>query len=73
MLKEAIGHVFWEIHQNGTTNAKAHLRTMYEKYPQLKGRAGNRQLTDPKIGLTHNLGGVPHSNAAGVSIVGKYR
>ncbi len=49
------------------------LRMVYEMYLQLQGRAGDRQLSDPRIGLTHNLGGVPHSNVAGVSIIGKYR
>lgn len=49
------------------------LRMVYEMYLQLKGRAGERQLADPRLGLTHNLGGVPHRNVAGVSIIGKYR
>jgi acetyl-CoA C-acetyltransferase len=33
------------------------LRMLYEMYLQLQGRAGPRQLADPKIGMTHNLGG----------------
>ena len=46
------------------------LRMMYEMYKQLQGKAGPRQLTDPKFGLTHNLGGVPSVNVASVIIVG---
>jgi acetyl-CoA C-acetyltransferase len=48
------------------------LRMLYEMYLQLHGRAGDRQLKDPKIGLTHNLGGFPFMNIACVAIVGKY-
>ncbi|MDY7031445.1 MAG: acetyl-CoA acetyltransferase, partial [Thermodesulfobacteriota bacterium] len=35
------------------------IRMLYEMYLQLNGRAGERQLKDPKLGLTHNLGGFP--------------
>ena len=48
------------------------LRMIYEMYLQLTGRAGERQLADPKIGLTHNLGGFPHQNVVSVAIVGRY-
>ncbi len=48
------------------------LRMIYEMYLQLHGRAGKRQLKDPKIGLTHNLGGFPFMNVCAISIVGKY-
>jgi acetyl-CoA C-acetyltransferase len=48
------------------------LRMLYEMYLQLHGRAGERQLKDPKIGLTHNLGGFPFMNISCVAIVGKY-
>ena len=48
------------------------LRMIYEMYLQLLGRAGDRQLKNPKYGLTHNLGGMPSMNVAAVSIVGKY-
>ncbi len=48
------------------------LRMLYEMYLQLLGRAGERQLDDPRIGLTHNLGGFPHQNVCSVSIVGRY-
>ncbi len=48
------------------------LRMLYEMYTQLLGRADERQLADPRIGLTHNLGGFPHMNVSSVSIVGRY-
>ena len=48
------------------------LRMIYEMYLQLLGRAGDRQLKDPKFGLTHNLGGMPYMNVCSISIVGKY-
>jgi len=46
------------------------LRMAYEMYLQLQGRAGERQLPNPKIGLTHNLGGSPSQNVCSVTIVG---
>lgn len=48
------------------------LRMIYEMYLQLLGRAGDRQLQDPRYGLTHNLGGFPHQNVCAISIIGKY-
>ena len=48
------------------------IRMVYEMYLQLHGRAGERQLEDPKIGLTHNLGGFPFMNVCSIGIVGKY-
>jgi acetyl-CoA C-acetyltransferase len=48
------------------------LRMMYEMYLQLQGRAGSRQAKDPRIALTHNLGGAPHQNVCSVAIVGHY-
>ena len=47
------------------------LRMLYEMYLQLHGRAGKRQLENPRYGLTHNLGGVPHQNVCAITIVGK--
>ena len=47
------------------------IRMLYEMYLQLQGRAGPRQLKDPKIGLTNNLGGQPSQNVCSVSIVGR--
>ncbi|MBU3914261.1 acetyl-CoA acetyltransferase [bacterium] len=49
------------------------LRMIYEMYLQILGRAGERQLKDPKIGLTHNLGGFPFANVSAMSIVGRYK
>jgi acetyl-CoA C-acetyltransferase len=46
------------------------LRMLYEMYLQLQGRAGERQLKSPTLGLTHNLGGAPSSNVCSVAIVG---
>jgi len=48
------------------------LRMLYEMYLQLNGHAGERQRSDPVIGLTHNLGGFPHQNVSSVTIVGRY-
>ena len=47
------------------------IRMLYEIYLQLLGRAGERQLADPKIGLVHNLGGQPVQNVCSVSIFGR--
>ncbi|WP_029890360.1 acetyl-CoA acetyltransferase [Polycyclovorans algicola] len=46
------------------------LRMVYEHYLQLTGRAGPRQLKNPTLGLSHNLGGVPYNGVCGISIVG---
>ncbi len=46
------------------------LRMAYEVYAQLLGRAGERQLANPSLGLTHNLGGVPYQGVAAISILG---
>jgi acetyl-CoA C-acetyltransferase len=46
------------------------LRMAYENYSQLLGRAGKRQLANPSIGLSHNLGGVPYLGIAAISILG---
>jgi len=46
------------------------LRMMYEVYKQLQGKAGERQVKDPKLGLTHNMGGVPVHCVVSCLIVG---
>ena len=46
------------------------LRMVYEIYLQLLGRAGDRQLRNPNLGLTHNLGGEPSMNICSVNIIG---
>ena len=46
------------------------LRMMYEMWLQLRGEAGPRQINNPKLGLTHNLGGQPGRCVSFVSVVG---
>lgn len=47
------------------------LRMVYEVYKQLQGKAGPRQVKNPRIGLTHNLGsGSPGTFSCGVTIWG---
>jgi len=48
------------------------LRMLYEMYLQLLGRAGDRQIANPRYGLTHNLGGFPMLNICSIAIVGRY-
>lgn len=50
--------------------AASGLRMAYEVYTQLLGRAGERQLDSPTLGLTHNLGGVPYLGVAAVCLIG---
>jgi len=47
------------------------LRMMFEMWLQFRGEAGDRQLRDPTVGLTHNLGGQPGEVVSFVSVVGK--
>lgn len=46
------------------------LRMLYEGYLQLQGRAGLRQLRNPRLALTHNLGGMPALSVCAVAIIG---
>ena len=47
------------------------LRMIYAMYEQLLDRVPEeRKVKHPRLGLTHNLGGRPHSNVAAISIVG---
>jgi acetyl-CoA C-acetyltransferase len=46
------------------------LRMMYEVYKQLQGKAEARQVKNPRLGLTHNLGGGPGAATVSVLIVG---
>jgi acetyl-CoA C-acetyltransferase len=46
------------------------IRMIYEMYLQLTGKAGPRQIKNPKLGLTHNLGGTPDGPMIFVGIVG---
>jgi len=47
------------------------LRMLYESWLQFHGRAGKRQLEDPKIGMAHNLGGMPWLRVTAITLVGK--
>ena len=48
------------------------IRMLYEMYSQLLGRwPEERQVKDPKFGLTHNLGGIPNRTIVSVAILGK--
>jgi acetyl-CoA C-acetyltransferase len=49
------------------------LRMLYECWLQFRGQAGERQLDDPHLALTHNLGGRPGSCVSFVSVVGSDR
>jgi len=51
--------------------AASGLRMTYENYLQLLGRAGERQIDNARLGLAHNLGGVPYNGVAAISIVGR--
>ena len=46
------------------------LRMMYEVYKQLQEKAGPRQVRNPRLGLTQNLGGNAGSGIGSVCIVG---
>ncbi|MDJ0887056.1 MAG: acetyl-CoA acetyltransferase [Desulfobacterales bacterium] len=48
------------------------LRMLYEIYLQFHGRAGERQLDNPRFGLTHNLGGFPQMNICSIAILGRH-
>jgi acetyl-CoA C-acetyltransferase len=43
---------------------------VYEVYKQLQGKAGPRQIKNPRIGATQNLGGRPGSFSGAVSLWG---
>jgi len=46
------------------------IRMLYEPYLQFQGRAGKRQIKDPKIALAHNMGNEPYAPVVSVCIVG---
>ncbi|HTK62922.1 MAG TPA: hypothetical protein VL595_11110 [Pseudonocardia sp.] len=46
------------------------LRMLLETWLRLRGEAGDRQLENPRLGLTHNLGGQPGAGVTFISIVG---
>ncbi len=51
-------------HPTGATG----VRMIYENYKQLQGKAGERQLKNPQVALSHNIGGAPQ--ACGIAIIG---
>ena len=53
--------------------AASGLRMLYENYLQLQGRAGERQLDNVRLGLSHNLGGVPFNGVSAITIVGRHK
>jgi len=47
------------------------LRMTYEVYKQLQGKAGPRQIKNPRLGLSHTFGGTPvEGGTAAVAILG---
>ena len=46
------------------------IRMVYEVYKQMQGKCGERQVKNPSLGLTHNLGGFPANCVIGISIWG---
>ena len=46
------------------------LRMIYEISKQLQGNADKRQINNPHIGLTHNLGGFSNTSIVSVAIFG---
>jgi acetyl-CoA C-acetyltransferase len=51
--------------------AASGLRMLFEMYNQLLGLwPEERQVKNPKFGLTHNLGGIPNQNVCSIAIVG---
>jgi acetyl-CoA C-acetyltransferase len=49
------------------------LRMLFECWLQFRGEAGERQLSEPRLGMTHNLGGRPGGCVSFISIVGGER
>ena len=48
------------------------LRMIYAMYEQLLERVpAERKIQTPRLGLTHNLGGLPWKNVAAISIIGR--
>jgi acetyl-CoA C-acetyltransferase len=46
------------------------LRMLYELYKQLQGKAGPRQIKNPKLALAHNLGGLSSYFNVAIVILG---
>jgi acetyl-CoA C-acetyltransferase len=46
------------------------IRMLYEPWLQFQGRAGKRQMKDPKLALAHNMGNEPYAPVVSVCVVG---
>jgi len=46
------------------------IRMLYEPYLQFQGKAGKRQIKNPKLALAHNMGNEPYAPVVSVCIVG---
>jgi len=46
------------------------LRMLFECWSQFRGEAGERQIENPALGLTHNLGGRPGTCVSFIAVVG---
>ncbi len=46
------------------------IRMLYEPWLQFQGRAGKRQIKNPKLALAHNMGNEPYAPVVSVCIVG---
>jgi acetyl-CoA C-acetyltransferase len=46
------------------------IRMLYEPWLQFQGRAGKRQIKDPRLALAHNMGFEPYAPVVSVCIVG---
>jgi hypothetical protein len=46
------------------------IRMVYEVYKQFQGKCGGRQIKNPRLGLTQNLGGFPANCVIGITIWG---
>ena len=46
------------------------LRMLYEAWLQLSGKADARQMGNPSLALTHNLGGSPAQNVCSITVLG---
>ena len=46
------------------------IRMLYEPWLQFQGRAGERQIKDPKLAIAHNMGNEPYAPVVSVCIIG---
>jgi len=79
-MKKELTHRFVQVSDCGFCKEVLHgryyilgasgLRMQYEVYKQLQEKAGPRQVKDPRLGLTHNLGGAIWGGISCISITG---